>query len=101
MCAQKYRPSVASQAQQPKSLDGCKVIPVFVSVVAVTGAFTLSDVFLVRVALKHRTETGSKPFTRANEAKSAARNTEALQLFRAAHNRNPSNPEYHLAFAQA
>src|SRR5688572_10083528 len=96
-----WRPSLASQVEPSKSIDGRKVIPVFISVVALTAVFTVLDVFLVRVALKHRSETGSQLFARGNEAKSAGRTTDALELFRAAHNRSSSNPEYHLAFAQA
>jgi tetratricopeptide (TPR) repeat protein len=95
------RPPIASQVGDSRSLDARKVIPVFVFVLALTAALASFDVLLVRVALKQRSETGSRLFERGNEAKRVGKIADALELFRAAHNQRPSDPKYHLAFAQA
>src|SRR5688572_14762090 len=84
-----------------KMLDVRKLVPVFIVFLAVTAAFAVFDVVLVRVARQHRAETGTRLFQRGREAEQAGRTADALELYRSAHNQSPTTPRYHVAFAQA
>jgi tetratricopeptide (TPR) repeat protein len=64
-------------------------------------AFAAIDVLLVRIARQHRSAIGRRLYLRAQSASSAGNAHEAVELFRAAHNQDPSNPDYHLGFVRA
>ena len=93
-------PALVSRSRL-KTVDARKLIPVFVGFAAIAGAFTIFDIFLVRSAERHRTETGTKLYQQGIAAREAGQRAEALELFRAAHNHSPRDPRYHVAFAQA
>jgi thioredoxin-like negative regulator of GroEL len=84
-----------------RTLTAQRVVPVFAMVLAVIVAFALFDLLLVRTANQHRSETGTRLFEIARAARHEGDPNRTLELFRAAYNQNPGNPEYHLAFARA
>jgi tetratricopeptide (TPR) repeat protein len=59
------------------------------------------DIWLAGLAGRHKVHVGQELFERGMAASKTGRQTEALELFRGAFNRNPTNREYHLAFARS
>ena len=84
-----------------RTLEAQKVLPVFVFVLMVAAAVAAIDVVLVRVAARHRAETGHRLFENGLRARAQGHTETALELLRSAYNRAPGNAAYHLAFAQA
>lgn len=84
-----------------RTLDVQTVVPVLGMVLLVGAIVAGFDLWLVRFANRHRSESGAQFFAAALKAKQSSKPAEALELFRSAYNRNPRNPEYHFAFAQA
>jgi tetratricopeptide (TPR) repeat protein len=78
-----------------------KVLPVFGVLVIIIAGMGIVNTLLVRVAREHRYETGHELFRRAQELRAAGRNSEALDAFRSAYNRDPANVEYQLGFIRA
>jgi tetratricopeptide (TPR) repeat protein len=92
---------IATAQRQYRSIQAQRVLPVFVASIAVIVVLTVTDVWLAGIAARHRTHVGQELFDRGMAASKSGRAAEALELFRGAFNRNPTNREYHLAFARS
>jgi tetratricopeptide (TPR) repeat protein len=92
---------VAPRTPAARTLPASAVISVFVGAIVAMILIGAADVFLVRVAHERKIAQSRWLFARAEQFGKEGRHPDALELFRAAYNQQPGNPEYHLAFIRA
>jgi tetratricopeptide (TPR) repeat protein len=59
------------------------------------------DLLLVHIAREERLKNGQWLFARGEQLRASGHHAQALEMFRAAYNNNPANPDYHIAFIRA
>lgn len=90
-----------SREERRRTIDAQQVLPVLLTALVIAGGVAVGDVFLVRTARHHRSETAARVFERGVAARNAGKSAEALELFRRSLNENPSSAVYRLSFAEA
>jgi predicted Zn-dependent protease len=91
----------AAPSDRLRTIEAQRVLPVLFSVLALMAILALIDMWLVRIATRHRFEVGEQLFNRGVSASQTGRQRDALELFRGAFNHSPRNAEYQLALARS